>query len=87
MAAQLRDGSWVRAGIPGQADAYAYVRGGLVVEIETKSAAGRLEAAQRAWRDFCRDWGVTYLVLRAGRNEAPGATVARWLEELGRVAP
>jgi hypothetical protein len=69
-------------GIPGQGDAYALLRGGRHVEIETKSAKGAMREAQERWRDFCAAWGVPHLVLKAREGEAEGATVARWIEEL-----
>ncbi len=71
-----------RNGIKGQSDAYAYTRGGKVVEIETKAARGTLAEAQKAWRTFCETWGIPHLVLRARPNEQPDDTVARWIEEL-----
>lgn len=76
-------GGWrAKAGIKGQADYYAIVRGGRIVELETKAARGVLEEAQKAWRAFCIDWQIPHLVLRAQRNEAPSDTVQRWCEEL-----
>lgn len=75
----------LRNGIAGQADAYALVKGGRHVEIETKAARGVMRDAQWAWRSFCRDWGIPHLVLRARSDEDEEATIARWLEELGGV--
>ena len=82
-----RDGREVhlRNGIPGQADAYALLKGGCHVEIETKSATGRMRAAHERWRTFCAAWGVPHVVLHARAGESPGQTVARWCEELGRT--
>jgi hypothetical protein len=82
-----RDGREVhlRNGIPGQADAYALLKGGRHVEIETKSAAGRMRAAQERWRAFCAAWGVPHLVMKARAGEEPADTVARWIEELRGV--
>ena len=71
-----------RNGIPGQADAYAIVEGGLHVELETKAARGTLAEAQKAWRASCLRRRVPHLVLRAHRNEDPDATVGRWIAEL-----
>jgi hypothetical protein len=70
-------------GIKGQADAYAIVRGGLHVEIETKAARGAMREAQEAWKRHCARFQIPHLVLRAKKNEAPDATVARWISELG----
>ena len=75
-----------RAGIPGQADAYALVRGGRHVELETKAASGRMRAAQEAWRSLCAEMKIPHLVLRGRRGEAPEATVERWVGELDAVA-
>lgn len=72
-------------GIPGQGDAYALVRGGRHVEIETKVAKGRMREAQERWRDFCASWGVPHLVMQARKDEPADATVARWIEELRGV--
>lgn len=75
----------LRNGIPGQGDAYALVRGGRHIEIETKAAKGRMRDEQWKWRAFCRDWGVPHLVLCAREDEAAEATVERWIAELGAV--
>ena len=88
--ATARGNTWrVRAGVPGQADLYAVARGGLHVEIETKSFAGhdrgRLQTAQIAWRRRCQELDIPHLVLRALRGEAPGATVERWVREVRSV--
>lgn len=79
-----RDGRSFRlkAGIKGQADAYAYIDGGRVVEIETKAAKGRMLEEQIAWRAFCAERRIPHLVLRALRGEHPAATVDRWIAEL-----
>jgi hypothetical protein len=84
---QAVQGFRARNGIPGQADAYAIVKGGLHIEIETKAARGKLAAAQLRWRDFCHTWRVPHLVLRAGNGEAPDATIERWLSELLAAIP
>lgn len=75
----------IRNGIKGQADAYALVRGGRHVEIETKAAKGSLEKEQRAWRAFCAAFEIPHLVLRAKTDEAPVVTVERWVNELAKV--
>jgi len=72
----------VRNGVAGQADAYALVKGGMHIEIETKAATGRLEAEQRNWRSFCGSFDVPYLELRAEKDESPETTVKRWVGEL-----
>jgi hypothetical protein len=78
-------GHHVKIGRPGQGDAYAYVRGGRIVEIEAKSAKGRLRESQIAWRTFCQSFGIPYVVWRALKGEAPEATVERWCEQLRAI--
>ena len=75
----------LRNGIKGQADAYAIVRGGLHVEIETKAARGVLSDEQKAWRDYCLAFDIPYLMPKAKADETPEQTVARWVEELREV--
>lgn len=75
----------MRHAIKGQSDAYAIVKGGRHVELETKAARGVMRERQEAWRAFCLAWAVPHLVLRARANEAPADTVARWVEELRAV--
>lgn len=72
----------MKAGIKGQADLFAYVRGGRVVELEMKAAKGRMLDEQKAWREFCASWGVPHLVLRAKTGEHPATTIERWIGEL-----
>jgi hypothetical protein len=76
----------LKNGIKGQADAYALVRGGLHVELETKAARGAMRDEQWAWRSFCHRFGIPHLVLRARPDEHPSATVERWIEELTHAA-
>lgn len=75
----------LKAGIKGQADAYAIALGGQHVEIETKAAKGRMLDEQKAWRAWCLAWHVPHLVLRAKAKEHPAATVERWIAELRAV--
>lgn len=72
-------------GIVGQADAYALVRGGRHVEIETKSAVGKLRDAQKRWRAYCLRECIPYLMPRALKDELPNDTVNRWIEELRAI--
>ena len=74
-----------RAGIRGQADAYAIATGGKHIEIETKAAKGKMADEQLAWRAWCAEFRVPHLVLRAKANEYPDATVERWIGELRHV--
>lgn len=79
---QSLPGVRLRAGIKGQADIYGLVRGGRHIEIELKSATGRLRPEQERWRDWCREWGIEWVLLEASRLENPDETVRRWLSEL-----
>lgn len=72
-------------GIPGQGDAYALLKGGRHIEIETKAAKGTMGEAQERWRDFCAAWGVPHLVMKARKDEPSDTTVTRWIEELRGV--
>jgi hypothetical protein len=76
----------IKSGITGQADAYAIIKGGRHVEIETKAARGRMAEAQSAWRSFCEDFAIPHLVLRADGDEHPDAIVERWINQLSEVA-
>jgi hypothetical protein len=77
----------VRAGVPGQADAYAVARGGRHVELEMKSARGVLADQQKAWRARCRELGIPHLVLRVGKDEALQDCVQRWIGLLHDECP
>ena len=75
-----------RASIPGQCDLYVIGRGGWHGEVEIKRYA-RLNAAQERWRDWCREWGVPWLLLEASKRELSGATVERWVCEIALWLP
>lgn len=79
---ELEDGRVFKAGLKGQCDLYAVARGGLHLEIELKAEKGRLSKEQMAWRDFCREWGVPWLLLQPTRGETVEATLARWIDEV-----
>lgn len=85
--AKGRKGGTFRAknGITGQADAYAIIRGGFIIELEAKAHEGVLSDAQLRWQAFCLEFEIPHLVLRAEKDEAPDATVSRWIAELARV--
>lgn len=72
----------VRVGVEGQADAYAFLRGGIIVEIETKASRGRMSVEQERWQDFCHAWGIAHVVLTAKKNATPDEVVAEWIETL-----
>ncbi len=74
-----------KAGIKGQADAYAIVTGGGHVEIETKAAKGSMRQEQEAWRAQMLFMRVPHLILRALPREHPATTVERWIAELRSV--
>jgi hypothetical protein len=75
----------LKNGIKGQADAYALIRGGRHVEIETKAARGAMREAQERWRDFCLAFAIPHLILKAKKDEAPVVTIERWVEELREI--
>ncbi len=75
-------GHWIKAGIKGQADTYILARGGRHVELETKAANGRLSDEQKAWRAFCLEFQIPYLMPRAKAGEHPTITIERWIGEL-----
>ena len=84
---QAVQGFRARAGIPGQADLYAVVKGSARhIELEAKLATGRMAVAQKSWRAFCLEWSIPHLVLRAQPGEAPGDTVQRWVREIWAAA-
>jgi hypothetical protein len=74
-----------KAGVEGQCDIYLLLRGGRIVEVETKARRGVLSPAQRAWRAFCLEWGIPHIVLQEKRGETPDETVNRWLGEIRAV--
>jgi hypothetical protein len=71
----------IRAGIKGMCDLWAYVKGGYSIEIETKALRGVLNENQERWRDWCREWGVPWMLLKQGKKESPEFTVERWVTE------
>lgn len=85
--AAVQGGREVRFGIPGQADLYGYWRGGSAVEVELKSASGRVGEDQKRWLAWCDRWGVQSLVLQAKADEAAEETVDRWITELAATKP
>jgi hypothetical protein len=85
--ARLRGGHTVSFAVAGQCDLYALVRGGKHIEVELKQAGApkRIPPDQQAWADFCLDWGVPHIVLRAAPTETVGDTIVRWCAELRAV--
>ena len=86
LSVETKAGWWAKAGVKGQADMYALVRGGRHIEIETKAARHKWYAEQLAWRAYCQDAEIPYLMLRANPGEHPSDTVTRWVEALRAVA-
>lgn len=70
-----------RAGIAGQSDLYVLGKGGWHGEVELKRYTS-LSDAQKQWREWCMAWGVPWLLLEAHKEEAPPATIERWVREL-----
>lgn len=84
-------GGGFRAGIKGQADVYGYYRshrtpsGHLVtipIEVELKRYGQPLKPEQEAWRAWCKEWGVPYLLLEEkSRDTPPGDTIGGWVNQ------
>lgn len=64
-AAQMANGQFVRFGIPGQADLSGITADGRRLEIEVKSATGRLRPDQVAFGKMIRRFGGIYIVARS----------------------
>lgn len=79
---ETKFGQRVRNGIKGQADAFSLSPGGLHVELEAKSATGRLAEHQRKWQALCERRNIPHMVLVARHQEPNRETIARWIEEL-----
>lgn len=79
-------GNIIRFGISGQSDTYAIVDGGRHIEIELKALRGKLSDEQKVWRKWCEDWHVPYLLAVERKCDTHEQTVARWIEELRRLA-
>jgi|HubBroStandDraft_1064217.scaffolds.fasta_scaffold72637_2 hypothetical protein len=83
---KMAAGWYARANLPGQADYWVLVKGGLHVEVETKAAAESgnkaVRKAQEEWRLFCVSQEIPYMRPKALRGEDPNETVRRWVDEL-----
>ena len=76
-------GGWhAKAGIPGQCDLWAYVKGGHSIEIETKARRGKLSPAQETWRDWCHEWGVPWMQLKEEKGDSSERTIGKWIDQL-----
>lgn len=77
-------GNVVSFGLDGQCDLTASVKnsGGRTIEIELKKSTGRLRPDQEVWRDFCRAWGIPWILLQGGKGETVDQTIKRWFVEL-----
>jgi hypothetical protein len=78
-------GKTVKFGIRGQCDLYGLVRGGKCVEVELKSATGRLSPDQKKWAKWCNEWDLPHIVLTAKREETEKETIDRWCTELAAL--
>ncbi len=63
-AARTKRGALVRFGIPGQADISGIYHDGRRIEIECKSARGRLRKEQKRWREMIEKHGGIYILAR-----------------------
>jgi len=79
---EAKQGFRVKAGIKGQCDLYLYVRGGRVLEVETKARRGVLSERQLAWQAFCRSLSIPHIVLTQRADESTEDTVQRWIVEI-----
>lgn len=76
----------IRFAIKGQCDCWGVFDGGRHVEVELKALRGRLSPEQRDWRDFCLARRIPYMLAIEKKGESHEATVARWIEELRKLA-
>lgn len=56
--------SWVNLAPPGAADVCGIIPGGRALQVECKSATGRLRPEQAAWRDMVQSQGGLWLLVR-----------------------
>lgn len=81
---QLEDGRVFKAGVRGMADVWGLLfrkPRPVHLEIELKSATGKLNDAQLAWRSYCIKNSVPYLLLQAVKSETAPTTLDRWIKE------
>lgn len=76
---------FLSAGIKGQADLYGYIQGGRVIELELKAYRTYTSPEQLKWEQFCKDWGVLYLRLRAKKEDSCAQTIMDWIELIKRT--
>lgn len=80
----------LKAGIKGQADVYGFVRVNMTkfapipIEIEFKGLKTKVEPEQEMWRQFCENWNIPHLILRAAHDETDEQTLTRWAFELDK---
>ena len=77
----------MRFGIAGQCDIQGLWKRGVALELELKTATGRLSPEQRAWQAFCEAWSIPHMVLRGAVDETTEQTVERWLGEIDAARP
>jgi len=80
------DPRFIRFAVPGQCDLYGFWRGGRSIELEVKAAGGALSPNQRAWRDFCLEWGIPWIELRPYPPEDVRQTLDRWLRLISKTS-
>lgn len=88
-------GGGFRAGIKGQADIYGFFRlrrGPFIdgvqtritipIEVELKKFGQSLKPEQEAWRNWCQEWEVPYLLLEEKSKTAiPSDTIGEWVNQ------
>ena len=75
-------GTTVSFGLKGQCDLHGARMGGQAVEVELKSATGKMSEEQKRWKTWCVSWGIQHYCLVARRNETLSQTMDRWIAEL-----
>lgn len=54
-------------------------------EVEFKAERTRVSAEQERWKEFCAEWGIPHLILRARIGESQEQTLTRWNSELDEL--
>jgi hypothetical protein len=86
---KTQGGGGFRAGIKGQADVTGVFRDPCAVqtrfpipiEIELKRSGKRLTPEQEHWRDWCKEWGIPYLLLEEKYPADPKLSIKTWVDE------
>ena len=85
-AARMKGRHVVTFGVKGQCDTYGIADYGRHIECELKALHGRLNPFQKAWRAWCLEHHVPYMLAIEKRGEAHEQTVDRWIAEMKALA-